>query len=137
MSTASFILVKDGKILMEYRHKPVEYKDKWLMPGGKVEPGETPEEAAIREAKEEAGITIVSLEPIVTAEPIYTITRTPYPVVAFHATSWYGEVPPHNLEDGSPFDWWYIGDLIDYEIHSVREIAKVMNFRLMRSHKLA
>ncbi|MFB9974382.1 NUDIX hydrolase [Allobacillus sp. SKP2-8] len=45
---------KPDHILMLF-HKSLE---RWLQPGGHVDPGETPEEAAIREVKEETGIDV-------------------------------------------------------------------------------
>lgn len=51
------IIHKDGKIFATQRGYGA-YKDYWEFPGGKVEAGETPEEALIREIKEELATTI-------------------------------------------------------------------------------
>jgi 8-oxo-dGTP diphosphatase len=51
---------KGGKTLMLHRHKKVGkiHDDKWNGLGGKLEPGESPEECVIREVREESGLTI-------------------------------------------------------------------------------
>ena len=46
------IIIHDGKILATQRGYG-EFKDGWEFPGGKIEQGETPEEALIREIREE------------------------------------------------------------------------------------
>lgn len=52
------IIVDDGKILATQRGYG-EFEGGWEFPGGKVEPGETPEEAIVREIKEELNADIV------------------------------------------------------------------------------
>jgi len=59
------ILEKDGKILLGMRHPDPDKADsafrsagEWCLPGGKIDFGETLEECAIREVKEETGIII-------------------------------------------------------------------------------
>lgn len=51
------IIIKDGKIFATQRGYG-EFKDGWEFPGGKIEEGETPQEAIIREIKEELEIDI-------------------------------------------------------------------------------
>jgi 8-oxo-dGTP diphosphatase len=46
----------DGRVLIAQRPEGRSMAGLWEFPGGKVEPGETPEEALIRELREELGI---------------------------------------------------------------------------------
>ena len=61
---------KDGKILATQRGYG-DFKDGWEFPGGKVEPGETAEEAIVREIREELCVTIVPEKLVTTVECDY------------------------------------------------------------------
>lgn len=54
-------LYDDGRLLAARRSAPPELAGRWELPGGKVEPGEHPEEALVRELREELG---VAAEPV-------------------------------------------------------------------------
>ena len=55
-------LERDGKYLMLHRVRKEhdENHDKWVGIGGKFEPGESPEDCALREVREETGLTMSS-----------------------------------------------------------------------------
>lgn len=53
---ASVAVFRGGKVLLATRTKPPA-EQLWSLPGGKVEAGETLEEAALRELEEEVGVT--------------------------------------------------------------------------------
>jgi 8-oxo-dGTP diphosphatase len=58
VAVACAVIVRAGKVLLE-RHAPVDEKAYlWDVPGGKVECGESPSEAVIREIREETGCTV-------------------------------------------------------------------------------
>ena len=52
------IIVNDGMLLIAKRKPTARLPNLWELPGGKVEPNETPEECLIREIKEEFDINI-------------------------------------------------------------------------------
>jgi ADP-ribose pyrophosphatase YjhB (NUDIX family) len=90
--------------------------DQWAVIGGAIEPDESPEEAAVREAQEEAGVEI-RLGPIlgVLGGPEYRITypngdRTSYVPIVFHATV-DGGTPRPDGEETSAVRWWEVEEL--------------------------
>ncbi|MCR4586688.1 MAG: 8-oxo-dGTP diphosphatase [Lachnospiraceae bacterium] len=56
-------LERDGQYLMLLRNKKKNdvNEGKWIAPGGKAEPGESPEECVIREVFEETGLSVEKL----------------------------------------------------------------------------
>ncbi|MEC7761936.1 MAG: NUDIX hydrolase [Pseudomonadota bacterium] len=49
------VVLRDGHVLLVRRRNPPD-AGLWGYPGGKVDPGETPEQAAVRELAEETGV---------------------------------------------------------------------------------
>lgn len=58
LEVAAAIIRKDEKILICQRSANKDLGLLWEFPGGKIEPGETGEQAVIRECREELGVTL-------------------------------------------------------------------------------
>jgi 8-oxo-dGTP diphosphatase len=58
---AAAIIVNDGRVLL-VRRRVAEGELSWQFPAGEVEPGEAPEDAAVREAHEETTLTVTALK---------------------------------------------------------------------------
>ena len=61
------IIIENDKVFATQRGYG-EFKDGWEFPGGKIEPGETPEEAIVREIKEELDTEVEVIELLDTVE---------------------------------------------------------------------
>jgi len=61
----------DGKILIALRDLALHQGGLWEFPGGKIEAGETSEQALIRELKEEVDITVITATPLITVNHQY------------------------------------------------------------------
>lgn len=62
-NAASVAIVREGKVLL-IKRAYAPYQHLWTLPGGRIEPGETIEQCAIREISEEVGLTIRNPRPV-------------------------------------------------------------------------
>ncbi len=76
VNVSAAIIIRDGKVFATQRGYG-EWKDWWEFPGGKIEPGETPQQALVREIKEE-------LDAEITVDNLLQTIEWDYP--AFHLT---------------------------------------------------
>jgi len=74
------VVFKEDKVLLVLRAKPPA-ENRWTIPGGSVELGETLQEAAEREILEETGLTIQAGKPVYTFD---VIERDPKGKILFH-----------------------------------------------------
>ncbi|MEL6289378.1 MAG: (deoxy)nucleoside triphosphate pyrophosphohydrolase [Pseudomonadota bacterium] len=89
----------DGRVLLAKRPEGRSDAGLWEFPGGKIEPGETPEAALIRELHEELGIDVTAacLAPFTFASTARSVGHLLMPL--FVCRRWEGEVVAHEHEE--------------------------------------
>jgi 8-oxo-dGTP diphosphatase len=100
-------LLRDGEVLL-IRKKKGFGAGKINGVGGRVEPGERPEEAAVREVFEEVGVRVRSLEPAGTLEFYSADSEPDWLIHVFLSRDFEGE--PRESEEASP-RWYRLGEL--------------------------
>ena len=61
---AAALIDGEGRVLLQKRPPGKQMADLWEFPGGKIEPGEAPEAALVRELAEELGIVVDAAHPV-------------------------------------------------------------------------
>lgn len=65
------VIDRDKRVLIALRGEHLHMGNRWEFPGGKVELGETVEQALVRELREEIGISVSAVEPLMVVEHDY------------------------------------------------------------------
>jgi len=109
--SAVALIDRDGRVLLAQRPPGKSMAGLWEFPGGKIEPGETPEAALIRELEEELGINTWSscLAPLTFASHSYEDFHLLMPL--FACRKWEGIV---QACEGQNLKWVRPNALRDY-----------------------
>lgn len=67
---AGTVVLVDGRVLLMWRHRFISRSTGWEIPAGRLDPGETPEQAAARECVEETGWRPGPLTPLLRWHPM-------------------------------------------------------------------
>ena len=126
---AGVLIDAQGRVLLSQRPEGKPLAGLWEFPGGKVEPEETPEQALVRELKEELGITVA-------AEGLSPLTFASYPYTDFHllmpvyaCRRWLGTMAAH---EGQKLAWVRPDALSAYAMPPADEPLKETLPRLLR-----
>jgi len=82
IDVAAAVFSKDDSVLVARRAPRQHLEKKWEFPGGKIEPGETPEECLRRELKEELGVTVEVGDYV--GESLFSYTDKNVRLLAYH-----------------------------------------------------
>ena len=117
---ACALIDADGRVLLAKRPPGRPLAGLWAFPGGKVEKGETPEAALIREL-EALVVPQMCLAPFTFASHTYEAFHLLMPL--YVSRKWQGEVRP---QQGQEITWVRANRLVDYAMPPADEPLKAM-----------
>ena len=122
IAIATAALIREGRILMAHRHPQRRwYPDCWDLVGGHIEPGESPEQAVIRECGEELGIRIFDPQPIPMA-----FTDPGIEMHAFVVQHWEGEPVNAAPEEHDQLRWFEPVDLAQLKLADPASLPDIL-----------
>ncbi|SEA68523.1 8-oxo-dGTP diphosphatase [Thiothrix caldifontis] len=126
---AAVIRDATGNILLAQRPANKHQGGKWEFPGGKVESGETPQQALSREVHEELGISVEDAAPLIKVRYVYPERAVLLDV--WEVTAFSGEA--HGRE-GQPVAWFHVDQLSALEFPPAN--APIVNAARLPAHCL-
>ncbi|MGJ8562706.1 MAG: (deoxy)nucleoside triphosphate pyrophosphohydrolase [Alphaproteobacteria bacterium] len=110
---ACALIDPDGRILMCQRPQGKAHAGLWEFPGGKIEVGETPEEAIVRELREELGVEPCErcVQPFSFVSHAYDDFHLLMPL--YLCRQWDGFVRP---QEGQAVKWVFSDKLLDLNL---------------------
>lgn len=99
---AAALVRADGRLLLAQRPEGKSMAGLWELPGGKVETGESPEAALVRELREELAIDVAETDLEAFAFASYAYARFHLLMPVFMARRWDGEPQPN---EGQKLVW--------------------------------
>jgi 8-oxo-dGTP diphosphatase len=88
---ASVAMARQKDVLLIQRNRPPS-EGLWTLPGGRLEPGETAEQCAAREVKEELGLDVFALR------PVRKLRHGQFELQVFTTQAFEGEIVPDPAE---------------------------------------
>lgn len=110
------VVVSEGKLLMIRRREP-EGDLLWALPGGAIEPGETPNDAAVRETVEETGLVVAATKLL--GKRVHPKTRRLMSYTACEVLQ--GEAKVANTDEVDAVAWVTLDEIPQYVPHGLHE----------------
>ncbi len=120
-------LDRPSRLLAARRNRPAHLAGRWEFPGGKVDPGETPQQAVHREVREELGVRVAL------GRELHAPTRAGWPITERHVLRLWCAVlvegEPSPLVEHDALRWldredWHTVDWLDGDVPIVHALAR-------------
>ncbi len=131
MRIVGCFLEYDGKFLVLLRHSHKPHGNTWGLPGGKVEPGETDDQAVLRELEEETGYSGGASQ----LELLGVFDFLPAPDTPYEYVTYRIKIDDHHevrLEDSAHSDYKWLTPQECYAksdlIHDLHDLLKMVGY---------
>lgn len=115
---AAGIVLRGGQIFLTKRAADVHQGGKWEFPGGKVEAGESAEQALSRELNEEIGITVSGVQSYLTIEHQYVEKKV---ILDFYLVEHFSGEPGGC--EGQQFNWFLLNELSGLDFPEANQVV--------------